>query len=120
MLADHHRFERRQMRKQPDVLERARDPAAGAARRPCLVERAALEHDGAFVGSEHAGKQIEEGGLARAVGADQRVNMAGRHLHIEFVEGKEAAEALGQAFDFQTRGHLRHGVASPGGAANRA
>src|ERR1051326_6964351 len=109
------------MRKQADILERARDAAGGATRRPDLIEGTAFELDGAFVGGEHPREQIEENGLARAVRPDQRADLGGRHLHIEFVECEKSAEPLRQAFDLETSGRaLRHGAASTGGGANRA
>src|SRR5262249_26969360 len=121
MLADHYGLKDREMREQANVLERACDPAGGAARRPALVERAAFEHDPAFVGAKHPGEQIEECGLSGTVWSDQRMNVPGRDLHIEFVEGEKSAEPLRQTFDLETGGgRLRHGAASTGGAANRA
>ena len=102
MLADHHGFQHRQMRKQPDVLEGAGDALERALRRARVVDRLAVERDLAGVGGQHAGDEIEERGFAGAVRADQRVDVAARHIHVEFVQRVEAAETFGQAFDRKT------------------
>ena len=61
-----------------------------------------VEDDRAGVGGQHAGHEIEERRLAGAVRTDQCVNVALRHLHAEFVQRVEAAEALGQPLDGET------------------
>ena len=111
MLADHHGFQHRQVREQPDVLEGAGDPLQRAARRARVVHRLAFEHDRALVGRQHAGQEIEERGLAGAVRPDQRVDVAAPHIHAQVVQRVEAAEALGQAFDREADS-LRHDAPS--------
>ena len=50
VLADHHGFQHREVREQPDVLERARDAAQGAPRGAGIGDELALEGDLAGVG----------------------------------------------------------------------
>ena len=58
----------------------------------------AVEQDACrAVGVQEFGQQVEEGGLAGAVGADQRVDMAAPDLQVHLVDGHEALEFLGQA-----------------------
>ena len=42
---------------------------------------------------EHAGDQVEEGGLAGAVGTDDGADLAGLHRHVDVVDGDQRAEA---------------------------
>ena len=48
-----------------------------------------------MVGGERAGQHVHQGGLAGAVFADQRVNLAGQRFEIDGVERERTAEALG-------------------------
>jgi hypothetical protein len=49
----------------------------------------------------HLGPTDEEGGLARAVGANERVNVAAAHLQVDLIDRHEALEGLGQATGLQ-------------------
>ena len=68
---------------------------------------AAVELDGAFVGRKKTRDQIEQGGLASAVRADQRVDFTGTDGEARIVDGADAAKALGNAV------HLQHGAGEP-------
>ena len=57
---------------------------------------------------QHAGEQIDERGLAGAVGADQRVARAGGELEVDFLHGHERAEMAAQRLRLQA--NLGHGA----------
>ena len=67
------------------------------------VQRLAVERPGARVGLVEAGEQVEEGGLAGAVGADQRGDGAALDLDVVDVDGGEAAEPADDAVGDQDR-----------------
>jgi hypothetical protein len=50
---------------------------------------------------QELGKQIKTGGLAGAVGADQRVDVAALHLQVDLADGREPLEVPGQAARLQ-------------------
>ena len=50
---------------------------------------------------EKLGQQVEAGGLAGAVGADQRVDGAATHLEVDVVDGHEAFELFDESPRFQ-------------------
>ena len=52
--------------------------------------------NGAGIGREDARDHVEDRGLARAVGADQRVDRAALHAQVHVVDGDEALELLGE------------------------
>ena len=57
-----------------------------------------------FRGLVHAGEQIEDGGLARAVGADQAADLRGAQGHIKAVHSGQAAEIDAQIAHIQHQG----------------
>ena len=61
----------------------------------------AVEHNAARGRVQKLCQQIEKGGLARAVGANQCVDMAALHLQIYLIDGYEALEFLGQSTRFK-------------------
>ena len=63
---------------QLDALEGAGDAQPGPAERRHAPQVVAVEADLAAVGVDDAGQAVEQGGLARAVGADQPHQLAGR------------------------------------------
>ena len=91
--------------------------------RQVQVERALLEHhaqpgqraagvaahvvaqhlDAALVGREQAGEQLQQGGLARAVGAEQREHFAGLQAHTHALERGFAGVGLVQAMGLEQR-----------------
>ena len=72
--------------------------AADAERRPA-EDVLALEQDGAAVGAQFAGDEVEDGGLARAVRADQADDAALADVEGEIAHGDQPAEGLAQAAD---------------------
>ncbi len=59
-----------------------------------------VDADPAAIGKGDARKASDQGGLARAVGADQAVNFTARNVEIGFGQGELAREGFGQAADF--------------------
>ena len=113
VTADHHVFQHGHVLEQPDVLERsghpqfgddiglqAVDPLAGATR---------LEMDVAAGGNIDAGDAVEDRGLARAVGADQRDDLARHDVQADVIDGAQTAEVHGQVLDVENRAGFRHG-----------
>ena len=86
VLRDHHVLEHREVRHQPNVLEGARQAATNAQARRQRGDVGSLQHDAAGIGRIHAGDQVEHGGLAGAVRADEREALAARHAEGELVD----------------------------------
>jgi hypothetical protein len=110
------RLERTQMGKQRVDLERAHqaalDASFGTERRDLL----AAEKNLSAVGFEHAGDQIDQRGLAGAVGTDQGVACAERQIELHLLHDRERAETFVQAAGRQRRrAHAR-----PPAGSNRA
>ncbi len=97
------RLERAQMGKQRVDLERAHQAALdapfGRQRRDLLP----FEKDRAAIGLQHAGDEIDQRGLAGAVGADQRVARALGQIELHLLHDRERAEPLVEAADRQRR-----------------
>ena len=93
----------RERREQVGDLEGAADPGRGDRLRAQPGDRAAAEEDLALVRHEHPGDQVEGGGLAGAVRADQRVQAAVAHQDVDALHGLDAAEALGDAARLKDR-----------------
>ena len=55
-------------------------------------------------GGDAAAEQADEGGLARAVGADQGVDLVGLEVEIDLVHGLEPAEMAGEAARLEDHG----------------
>src|SRR4051812_415990 len=101
MLADQHVLEHRELVEEADVLESALDAQARAlVRRPALDALAVVD-DLARGGGHRAADEIEEGGLAGAVRADDRVHAFFRDRQIDAVDGGEAAVALRQPLELE-------------------
>ncbi len=89
------------------LLEGARQALAVEAAGVRLVEAVAVEADGAGIGLEIAGDDVEGGGLARPVRPDKRRDRALGDREAAIVDGAHAAEMLAQPVDFEERGrHL--------------
>ena len=61
----------------------------------------AVELHRAAGGGQKAGDDVEQGGLARAVGTDQTGNQAGLDVHRRVVEGHHTAEAHDHLLSFE-------------------
>src|SRR5262245_20005441 len=102
-----HRFERAEMRKQGVDLERARETAFDPHRRLEAGDLLAAEEDLPGIRPQHAGHQVDQGRLAGAVRADQRVARTLRQHEVDAARDHERAEALVEP----TGGEHRHGHA---------
>ncbi len=58
-----------------------------------------VDDDAPFRGRDHARDQLAQGGFARAVLADERMNFTGKQVEIGALQGGDAAIALGHAFE---------------------
>ena len=69
-----------------------------------------LETDRPAVARIYAGQEIDQRGLAGAVGTDDRDKFAAPDIEIDAIGGRETSELLPQLFDLQDR--LAHAVTS--------
>ena len=83
------------MVKELHQLKGAGDPLPGDPVGRASLDLLAAKNDAARLGGEKARHQVEQGGLAGAVGADDRLDRALRHPKAHLLHGLEAAE--GQA-----------------------
>ena len=115
VAADLDVVEHRHAVEQRHVLEGAADADARDGMARLAEDGAALEQDVAVVGHVEARQAVEERGLARAVGADQAGDLAGRHVEGDAVQRHDAAEAD----RYGAHAQQRFGAAGGGGAQSR-
>src|ERR1700686_2910998 len=96
-------FGDREAREGARQLKAARDAATGALVGLEPVHERALETDGAAFIGERPADAIDQGALARPVGADEADALAAPDRQIDAVEGDESAEALAQTRDLEQR-----------------
>src|SRR5262249_11737126 len=96
----------REVRERRRDLKGAHDPAARTQVRGQSEELPSLESDRAAIGLDRSGDQVEDGALARAVGADhaQTVSRLEREGHV--VGDDDGAESLPQARHVEECWHL--------------
>ena len=84
-------------------------PSPRRTRAACgsAVISSTAEQDAASRWRQPPGDQVDERGLARAVGADQRMARAGLEPEVDVVRHDQCTEALVQADGFQRRRHRR-------------
>ena len=98
--------ERRILRQERGGLERARKPPAAALRHVESRDVLAVEDDAAAVARHSAGQLVDQRRLARAVGTNQSMQLAGVGFERDFVVRQQRAEALAEPFHYeQGRGH---------------
>ena len=88
---------------QAHVLISAADPYRRDLRGQQMLDFGAVELDAAGVGVEDARDQVDQGGFARAVGADEAVHAADANLGAQAAHGCHAAEVLDDVIEFQER-----------------
>ena len=76
-------------------------PRRAAPPGPSMVTGGAVEADLAGVGLVDAGKDLHQRGLAGAVLADERDDLAARDLEVHLVESEDAGKTFGD------RSHLQ-------------
>ena len=106
-----HVLEHGEPREDVGALERAADAEPADVVRRQAGDVAPVQDDGAGVGAQVAGDQVEERRLARAVGADDRRDLAAGHAERDAGHGLKAVEGLPHT------AHLKHG--GPAGARAR-
>ena len=89
------------MVKELHQLKGAGDPLPGDAVGRASLDLHAAKDDAARLGGEKTGHQVEQGGLAGAVGADDRLDGAPRHPKAHLLHGLEAAEGQADPVQFQ-------------------
>src|SRR5207302_11350632 len=92
-----------QVGEQTDILERARNACGGDLVRLQAGQVAPVEHERARLGRVKSRQDVEQRGLAGAVGADQAENFAGADGKRDFRKRLHAAKALGDALGSQER-----------------
>ena len=70
----------------------------------------ALKDDTALLGGQKTRHQVEQGGLAGAVGADDRLDRARRHPKAHLLHGLEAAEGQADPVQFEQRLWFRRSI----------
>ncbi len=98
-----HVLQRGQMREHGGDLERPHQAEPGDLRRLHAGDVAAVVADGAAGRLQELGEQVEGGGLAGAVGADQGMDGAGHHAQVDVVHGDKAAELARHTLRLQDR-----------------
>src|SRR6202020_934733 len=94
-------FQRSQISIELVDLEGARQPAQYPRMHGQIGDVVALQQDAPGIGFQHPGQQIDDGGLAGAVGTDQRVAGTGFDPQRQVARDPEAAEMLFQPSGFQ-------------------
>ena len=81
-------------------------PARDGVARALDLHRLAVDQDLALVGLEQPVEDVHQGRLARAVLAEQGVDLAGLDGQVDVVVGDQVAEALGDAAQFESQRNL--------------
>src|SRR5438477_1702513 len=102
-----HVLEHGESREDVGALEGPPDAQPAEIVRRHARDVAAVERDVPAIGTQMTGDQVEERGLAGAVGSDDGADRAARHAERHAGDGHEAVEALGEIAD------LKHSAASP-------
>jgi hypothetical protein len=90
--ADDHVVEHRKPGERLHQLESAADACGADLVRTKALDRLSIEKNLARIRREHPGDHVEDRGLARAVGPDQPVDAALRHLERGLAHGLQSAE----------------------------
>src|SRR5207247_7490836 len=94
-MADEDVLRNGQIRKEARLLVHDRDAERACSRRPGNLDRLAVEEDRAAVGLMDAREDLDEGALARAVLADEGMDLARQEIQGHLVEGLRRGESLG-------------------------
>src|SRR5215217_3153755 len=97
LQADAHVLQYRQVREHGRNLEGADDAHARDLGRARARDVAAVEQDLPGTGHQEFSEEVEAGGLAGAVRADERVDMAALDAQVDIAHGSETLELLRQA-----------------------
>ncbi len=101
VAAGQHVFEHGEILEEADGLEGPGDAELDDAVGGPVRDVSALEADSSPVGAVIAGDEVEDGGLARPVRADEPDDGPLLHVEGDFVYGRQSAEGLGNALKLQ-------------------
>ena len=107
-LPDQDVLQNREVRDEPDVLEAPRHPAAHPQAGRYAGDVLPVDLDPPGRDRIHAADQVEDGGLARAVGTDQGCALAAHHAERQIPDDLQPAEGLGHPVQAQDGG-VSHG-----------
>ena len=96
---------------QREMLEDHADAFGARLRRPVRREGLAAQRHGAGVGPQHAVDDLDQGGFAGAVLAQQRMDFSLVHAEGDVVVRQDAGKRSGDAFETEKR--VRHAVHPP-------
>src|SRR3954469_19604361 len=105
VAADHNVLQRRQVREQANVLEGSRDASGGDAVGREAGDVACAEREAAVVGGVHPSGEVEQGGLAGTVRANQAEDFGRLNVEGNLAQGLEATETLADAPPLEQRRH---------------
>src|SRR5207249_7625753 len=88
---------------QTGVLERAPEAAPGPGVRRQGRDVRAAEHDPSPIGGQEPGDEVEDGRLARAIGADEPEDLPLVDAEVDAVDGPDPAERDAQLLDREDR-----------------
>ena len=103
LAAEEHVLHDVQVVAQGEVLVDGGDPEVGGRLGAVQVDRLALPEDLARVGLPDARDRLDQGGLARAVVADERGHLARGDGQVDVAERPDGAEVLADAAQFEQR-----------------
>ena len=103
LAAEHDVLGRRQTRNDREMLVRDRDSGRERVRDRAEPDRCAVHDQFAHVVRDGAADDLDQRGLAGAVGADQPEHLAPMQIHVDIGERADAAETLADAAGLQQR-----------------
>jgi len=110
LRAEHDVLEDRQVVGKHEVLEDHADACIDRIRWAVQGERLAVDLDRALIGSEYAVQDLHQGGLARAILADDGMNGAPLYREGHVPVGHNPGETFGDALQLDGRRHHRSRV----------
>ena len=111
-LPDQDVLQNGEVRNEPDVLEAPRHPAAHPQAGRHAGQVLPVDVDPSGRDRVDAADQVEDGGLARAVGSDEGGALAARHVERQIPDDLQPAEGLGHPVQAQDR-RVSHGIVPP-------
>jgi len=105
-MAEHNVLEHGEVLHEAHVLKCAADAEMDALIERDVVDWPVVEQDFSCCHAINPAQQIEDRGLAGAVGADQPAARASHDLDVEVVDDRQAAESEGDAVQEQHRLHV--------------
>ena len=117
---DQHVLQHGQAREQTGQLERATDAEPEHPVGRCVGDLGALEVHLTVLDALVAGDHVEQGRLARPIGADQAVDLTLVDLEVTQRQGGDTSVGLGDALDLDQIAHCAAPATPPGTLASRS